>query len=501
MPRRIDVELTSQRDDGTWTWRAAGALKPRGVLDGGLLFAGAKVGDVVRAEADIDVDGITVVSVLPPKEARREPERLELIVPERTDEQFVTASLATRSRDDRGPRRDRGERGDRGDRRDKRDRPEGKERTDRRERRPAGDRPPRERRPDEPAGERPARPPRERPARPARPPRERPEDTRPKPKRLRAGRTHRKAVLEGLPPEQRPIAEQVLLGGIPAVRQAVEKQNEALRGEGKPEVKAEPLVGIAEQLLPRLRTAEWRDRADAALADLAELDLRDLRSVVVAADAAARDDETRALAAQLREGLARRVEEEHNTWLNDLSGALKDGRVVRALRLSSRPPKAGSILPAELTAGLADAAGAALTADIASDRWTTVLDAIAYSPVRRAVTPSGYPGKAERRVVGHGAQAGESHSGAGGRVRYPAAARGTRRPRPGPSPRGRRWRRRQAEAARAPSPAPADRRGPARAGARGRTRASSRTRARRRGTPRAGAGRRGTARARRRGGH
>ena len=94
-------------------------------------------------------------------------------------------------------------------------------------------------------------------------------------------------------PEQKVIAEQVLRGGIPAVRQAIEKQNEEARAAGTPEIKPEGMVTIAEQLLPSLRTAEWHDRADAALADVDEIDLRDLRSVVVAADAAARDDVTR----------------------------------------------------------------------------------------------------------------------------------------------------------------------------------------------------------------
>ena len=46
MSRRIEVELTSQRDDGTWTWRAAGAKQPKGSLDGTLLYDGASVGDV-----------------------------------------------------------------------------------------------------------------------------------------------------------------------------------------------------------------------------------------------------------------------------------------------------------------------------------------------------------------------------------------------------------------------------------------------------------------------
>ena len=57
MSRRIDVELTSRRDDGSWTWRAAGAKQPKGVLDGALLPQGATAGDVLRVDADFDVDG------------------------------------------------------------------------------------------------------------------------------------------------------------------------------------------------------------------------------------------------------------------------------------------------------------------------------------------------------------------------------------------------------------------------------------------------------------
>ena len=50
---------------------------------------------------------------------------------------------------------------------------------------------------------------------------------RPKPKRLRPGRTNRNAVLDEVAPEMRPIAEQVLKGGVPAVREAVAEQNKA----------------------------------------------------------------------------------------------------------------------------------------------------------------------------------------------------------------------------------------------------------------------------------
>ena len=214
---------------------------------------------------------------------------------------------------------------------------------------------------------------------------------KPKAKRLRAGRTHRKAALELLPPEEQVIAEQILRGGVPAVRQAVDKMNEQARADGRPEVKPDALMAVAERLLPALRTAEWRDKAESAVADIDELDLRDLRSVVVAADTGAKDDETRALAAQVREGLARRVDQEQAAWLAEISETLTDGRVVRALRLSSRPPKAGAPLPAELATRLADAASAALTADTMVDRWATVLDALSFSPVRLTVAPASKP--------------------------------------------------------------------------------------------------------------
>ena len=386
MPRRIDVELTSTRPDGSWTWRAAGARQPKGDLDGGLLYPGAKVGDVVKADADFDIDGITITAVAPPAGARSQPELLEIIGPPRRDDELVTTTLVGkggRGRDDRGPRRDRDDRGDRGDRRGPRS-PRGAPRR-------SGDRPPRSdgepareggRPPRREGGDRPPR--RDRPARPA-------PEARPKAKRLRPGRVHRTEVLAALPEEQKPIAEQVLRGGIPAVRQAIEKQNEEARAAGTPEIKPEGMVTIAEQLLPSLRTAEWHDRADAALADVDEIDLRDLRSVVVAADAAARDDVTRELAQNLREALTRRVDQEHAAWLTELTETLSDGRTVRALRLSSRPPKAGSPLPAELATRLTEATNAALTADTGPDRFATVIDALAYSPVRQQVVPLGIP--------------------------------------------------------------------------------------------------------------
>ena len=195
------------------------------------------------------------------------------------------------------------------------------------------------------------------------------------------------------------IGELLLNGGVPTVRTAIEKQNAQAKSEGSRQVSAAPLLVIAERLWPALRVADWRDKAEAAVADLDELDLRDLRSVVVAADSVAKDPESSDLAAQLREGLTRRLDHEQQAWLTELSDTLREGRVVRALRLSSRPPKAGAPLPADLAAKLAEAATAALASDTLVDRWATVLDALSFSPVRLTVVPTSMPTEPSAELV------------------------------------------------------------------------------------------------------
>jgi hypothetical protein len=207
-------------------------------------------------------------------------------------------------------------------------------------------------------------------------------------------------VLESLPPEQRPIAEQVLQGGLPAVRRALQEQNAAAAEHGQPEVPVATVIALAEELLPRLKTAEWRDRAEAAVAAIDDLALRDLRSVVAGAEAAARDDDTRMLAKTLRDALDQREAKERQAWLDEITGALAEGRLIRALRVAARPPDPRTRFPAELAAQLSDAAGAALAADVAPERWLAVLEAVLDSPVRRSVKPAGLPTNADEALLG-----------------------------------------------------------------------------------------------------
>jgi hypothetical protein len=378
--RRIEIELTSSRDDGTWTWRAAGAKQPKGVLDAQLLPGGAKVGDVLRVDAEFEIEGISIINVLPSKEKHKEPARIEILGSGRPAPTGVTSSLIGKS--DRGdrPRRPRdGDRPARGDRPQRGERPP-------RDRAEGGAR---ERGPRADGRQRPARSQAERPA----------PEPKPKPRKLSPGNTHRSAALEALSPEQRPVAEQLLKGGVPAVRQAIETQNKAAREAGQPEINAEMLLAIAEEVFPRLKAAEWLDRAEAAAEHVDEIGSRDLRSVVASADTAAREERGRELATLLREALDRRVTAEREKWLSDMTTALEEGRLVRALRISARTPDPATRVPAELAVKLTEAASAAMAPDASAERWTTLLEAVSQSPVRRTVKPVGLPAEPGQELL------------------------------------------------------------------------------------------------------
>ena len=176
--------------------------------------------------------------------------------------------------------------------------------------------------------------------------------------------------------------------------------NTKAAAESLPPIKSEPLIALAETLAPILKAAEWHDRADAALAGIAEIDLRDIRSVIAAAERSARSDETRALAENLRKGLALRLEVDHRKWLDELASTIHEGRTVRALRLSSRPPKAGTPLPPDMAERLANMAAADLNSTANQQRWATVVDSVAFSPVRTQVVPAGIPEKPTDELLG-----------------------------------------------------------------------------------------------------
>ena len=108
MGHRIEVELTSQSDETTWTWRAAGAKLPRGTVDAVLVPAGTTVGTVLRAEVETTLDGTTVTALLAPKgkAAPKPVDRIEVLgTPQKgPDVNVVLAGKGKRRRDDDGDR-------------------------------------------------------------------------------------------------------------------------------------------------------------------------------------------------------------------------------------------------------------------------------------------------------------------------------------------------------------------------------------------------------------
>lgn len=386
MAHRIEIELTSTTGEGTWTWRAAGAKQPRGTVAGDLVPEGSAVGTVLRAEVETTLDGTSVLALLPPKgkAGTRRTETIEVLGTPHSGPD-VNVVLASKSRGRR--RDDRSERGDRreGGRRPSDRRPEGGG-----ARRSGGE-------PGGPqAGGQAGARRRERPARP---------EGREGGRRPAQSSTYRNAALAALKPEQLPVAEQLLRGGIPSVRQAIEEQNARARADGRAEVTPGPLLALAEELLPVVNLAAWKDRASVARNAGKDVSLRELRSVVAASSTVGLDGEGREMAEALRTSLDQRVTALRERWVERITKSLDEQRVVDALQASVRPPEPATRLSAELAVRLANAASQAMSSEASPADWLAVLEVVVDSPVRRTVKPAGIPAGADEQLLAAARQA------------------------------------------------------------------------------------------------
>jgi hypothetical protein len=423
MSRRIEIEITSLSGDLA-TWRAAGAKLPKGVLAASLVPGGPVVGHVYRADIEQYMEGIEVLSVTAPKTASPiDPrnERIQLI-PETTKGPDVVVTYASKGR---GPRRDSDER-DGG--RDGSRRPSAKRPTTRRDkdasttgerpsRGPRSDRPAREPRgdsPDSTTGERASRPPRTSSDRGARPSSERGPRTgsgpdrggRPaRPERSHGPQqpplttTHRNALLATLSPEQLPVAEQLLRGGMPAVRAAVELQNKNAAAQGRPTIDATTIDRIAEDLLNRTNLSLWKDRAAGAIGAGRELRLRDLRAVVTSAKTVSLDDEARAQLKELQVSLTARVEHLRTQWNEKLEAAITSKNVKEALALVARPPDMSTRVSADAATRVVALVSETLNADQDPKVWNEIVELTADTSIRRNVKPLGIPSDESSHAV------------------------------------------------------------------------------------------------------
>lgn len=362
MTRRIDIEVTSTRDDGTFTWRQAGAKAPKGSGSAQLLPSGSKVGDVLRADIEMDMDGPVVLAIAPVKMRER---NVTLLTITGSGAEFrPVTEISTNKRNK--PPRDKSGRAARGGRGDRRPAREGAARTG------------------EPTGARRAFTP---------PPPELPK--RPRAARLRPGNTHRAAVLEALKPEERVLAEKALEGGIGAVRKAVNAQNERLKKDGKPAINANSLVDLVVEMLPRLRIAEWRDSVDAVEKIIDTVDLRDLRAIVAKSNdpTLLKEATLNDKRSELRAALDRRQATEMQNWSDDLQAAVNVGRIVAALKIAAQPPKADLRPSDEIRRRLIELTLEQLSPLSTSERWIVVLEALAFAPIHNEVVPAALPAK------------------------------------------------------------------------------------------------------------
>jgi hypothetical protein len=392
MSRRIEIEITSLNGDVA-TWRAAGAKLPKGVLSTSLVPGGPVVGGVYRADVEQFMEGIEILSILPPKTGSPlDPrnERVELI-PNAKQGPDVVVTYAPKGRG--GGRRDDGRDGEGRREGSKRPagRPQSKERapgaSPRPDRGPRTDGPPRSERPaggdGHPRSERPTRG--ERPSRGGR--HERPSGPVAPPMTT----TYRNALLATLSPEQLPVAEQLLRGGMPAVRTAVAEQNKNATAQGRPTIDPNTIDRIAEDLLAKTNLALWKDKAAGAIGAGRELRLRDLRAVVTAAKTVSLDDEARTQLKELQASLTVRLEILRTQWNEKLEAAVSSKNVAEALRLVARPPDMSTRVSAEMAVKVVAITSEALTADLDIAKWQEIVNLTVDTSIRRNVKPVGIP--------------------------------------------------------------------------------------------------------------
>ncbi|MGB1813514.1 MAG: hypothetical protein ACPHKY_08335 [Acidimicrobiales bacterium] len=343
MPNRLDIEITSQSTESSYTWRSAGAKEPKGTIKASLLPSGVAIGDVLKVEADFMIDGIEITAVLPQKIKKDGPELLELLGTG-TEAAGVTTSLVKKS-------------SNRKRRKDARVGPRNKQAKDRKQSRSSKAKSERK---------------------------DRKSFRSPRGKRLKPSKKYRNEYIESLPELQKPIAKELSGSTIPNLRRTIEKMD---LPEGFPDA----LLDYAENLNQQLKMAEWMDKATAVENNIENIDLQDFRSVVASSARWAKSSDSIAIKERLELKLNERIDQDHKKWLNSIEEALQEEKTVRALNLSSRSPKAGAQLPEAITTRLIEQANKALNAEATSHRWAIVAEAVAFSPVRQKITPDGLP--------------------------------------------------------------------------------------------------------------
>ena len=211
--------------------------------------------------------------------------------------------------------------------------------------------------------------------------------------------THRNSLLATLSPEQLPVAEQLLRGGMPSVRAAVAEQNKNATTQGRPTIDADTIDRIAEELLGKTNLALWKDRAAGAIGAGRELRLRDLRAVVTSAKTVSLDDEARLQLKELQVALTARLEHLRTQWNEKLEAAVAAKNVKEALELVARPPDMSTRVSADMAAKVVAITSEALTAELDPTLWKEIVTLTVDTSIRRNVKPQGIPADESSHAV------------------------------------------------------------------------------------------------------
>ena len=223
---KIDVEITSKRENGDWTWRAVGARQPKGTINASLLPTESAVGSQFSVETEHYLDGIVVTKVFDKKQTSGKGETLEILGSGKEND-LVTTKLAKNkknkkfSKDSPSSNSRRNERS--GDKKSfvKKDKPVS---NSNKKVRNAGGRKPQNGKKQQSANQ------------------------FPKSKRLKAKRHHRNEALKQLPDEMKRIAEILVQKGLPGLRDSIDAQNEIAKKAGETEIPNDLLLKLAEQI-------------------------------------------------------------------------------------------------------------------------------------------------------------------------------------------------------------------------------------------------------------
>jgi hypothetical protein len=211
--------------------------------------------------------------------------------------------------------------------------------------------------------------------------------------------THRNALLATLSPEQLPVAEQLLRGGMPAVRTAVAEQNKNATAQGRTTIDPATIDRIAEDLLARTTLALWKDRAAGAAGAGKELRLRDLRAVVTSAKTVSLDEESRAQLKELQSALTVRLEALRVQWTERLESAIASKNVPEALRLVASPPDMSTRVSGETATRVVALTSEALTSEQDVALWKEIVNLAVDTSIRRNVKPQGIPDDESCKVL------------------------------------------------------------------------------------------------------